>query len=134
MQPNFTIQVVDPGRGTLKLVVEWRLNCCNLISIILHVVGALPGLDPNAEHFRFDLAMPVHQNTPAGAISQSLGTGHGTGHAGAVQNTLPTHAAIEEWDFADNFQVYKNPFSPSGRNQPTLKRSKHSFKGMIGDF
>jgi len=105
-----------------------------LIPILSHVIRSLPGLNPYTGHLGFDLAIPIHQNTPARAISQSLGTGHGTGHAGAVQDTLPTHTAIEEWDFADNFQVYKNPFSPSGWNQPTLKWSKHSFKGMIGDF
>jgi hypothetical protein len=134
MQLYFTIHVIDPGRGTLKLVVERGLDCRNLISIVSHVSGALPGLYPYAGHLRLDLAMPVHQNTPAWAITQSLGTGHGTGHAGAVQYTMPTHAAIEEGYFADNLQVNKNPFSPSTRDQPTLKWSKHSFKGMIGDF
>ena len=43
-------RVVDPGRSVLESAVERRDNVVNILAIIGHTFGTLPGLHPDAGH------------------------------------------------------------------------------------
>ena len=46
---------------------------------------------------------PSGAHAAARAVAQILGAGHGAGHARAVQDTLPAHAAVKDGPFAHFF-------------------------------
>lgn len=64
--------------------VDWRLNPVHFVAVRGHLPAALPGLHPDAGQFGDNFAVAVGPDAAARPIAQIFGTGHGTGHAGAV--------------------------------------------------
>jgi len=79
-------------------------------------------LYPNAAHFWLDFAVAIAAHPTTWPITQILGTVHGTGHAGAVQNTLPAHLAIKDSAFANFLHPYDDRFKEGSWFQPALER------------
>ncbi len=55
--------------------------------------------------------MPVWAYAPTRTIAQILGTGHWTGHPGAVQDALSAHLAVKNGSLAELFELDKEPLA-----------------------
>ena len=103
----------------------------DLIPIERHAPGSFPGLYPDAGHLGFDLAMPIQAHAPTWTVAQVLGTGHRAGHAGAVQDTLPTHLAVKDGALAEPFDLDKEPVPWRAWCQPALEGFQGGKGGVV---
>ena len=99
-----------------------------------HLAGSLPSLYPDARHFRNHLAMSIGPHPAAGSVAEILGTGHGTGHSGAVQDALSAHATVENGALGQSLRRNQEPFEPASGFEPGPEKTKNFHTEQIDGF
>src|SRR6202008_1222635 len=84
----------EPRGAALQAVIDGELNPAHRLDAVGNALAAPIGLDPDAAHLGFHLAMPVVAHAAAGSVAQGLRTVHRARHAGRAQHALPAHAAV----------------------------------------
>ena len=99
-----------------------------------HLLRPFPCRHPHAAHVRLDFAVPVLANASAGAVTEILGTGHGTGHARVVQDAVAAHFAVEDEALRNLFAGYENSLDQSSWIQSFTKKTQSGKCRYIRDF
>jgi hypothetical protein len=104
-------EVIDPSGCVLETPVNGELNDFQLPGAPQEL-GPRVNQRPDALSFRVDFTVRVLPRAAAGAVSQLLGTTHGTGETGKLKSTLATHMApkndLLENEFKDQEHVIRD--------------------------
>ena len=128
------MQHIDPGGCALELAIDRRLYLQYLRTIARHFQGTFVCLDPNTARLRLDFAVAIGAYTTAGAVAYVFGAGHRTGHARAVQNTLPAHLAIKHSPLAGPLSPNDQGLKYAAGLQPAAERLQRPFKNVVDNF
>ena len=99
-----------------------------------HPLRPFPGLHPHTAHVRLDLAVPIQANASTRAVAEVLWAGHGTRHAGVVQDAVAAHLAVEYKPFRYFFAGYEDSLDQSSRIQSVAKKTQSGKCRYIRDF
>jgi hypothetical protein len=79
----------------------------------VHIIGAVNGFYPDAPHLRNYFAVSIGAYAATWPITQVLRASHGAGHARRVEDTLATHAAVEDDPLGQFFSRSQPSFRPA---------------------